>query len=46
MRYAVILRFENQVHWARQYLVWEGLIDSTRRGIWTLTPLGAKTHLN
>ena len=40
-----VLRFENQVHWARQYLVWEGLIDSTRRGIWTLTPLGAKSHL-
>ena len=20
-------RFYNQVHWARQYLVWEGLID-------------------
>lgn len=40
-----ILRFENQVHWARQYLVWEGLIDSSRRGIWTLTPVGAKSHL-
>ena len=40
-----ILRFENQVHWARQYLVWEGLIDSSRRGIWTLTPAGAKSHL-
>src|ERR1039457_4898487 len=40
-----ILRFENQVHWARQYLVWEGLIDSSRRGIWTLTPEGAKSHL-
>ena len=33
------------MHWARQYLVWEGLIDSSRRGIWTLTPEGAKTHL-
>ena len=40
-----ILRFENQVHWARQYLVWEGLIDSSRRGIWTLTPTGMKCHL-
>ena len=40
-----ILRFENQVHWARQYLVWEGLIDSSRRGIWTLTSAGAKSHL-
>jgi restriction system protein len=41
-----ILRFENQVHWARQYLVWEGLIDSSRRGVWTLTPEGSKTHLD
>jgi restriction system protein len=38
-------RFYNQVHWARQYLVWEGLIDSTRRGVWTLTPRGQTTHL-
>jgi len=41
-----INRFENQVHWARQYLAWEGLIDSSRRGIWTLTPVGSKTHLS
>jgi restriction system protein len=40
-----ILRFENQVHWARQYLVWEGMIDNSRRGIWTLTPVGARSHL-
>ncbi len=43
-----ILHFENQVHWARQYLVWEGLIDNSRRGgrgVWTLTTVGAKTHL-
>nr|MBP8019693.1 winged helix-turn-helix domain-containing protein [Hylemonella sp.] len=33
-------RFYNQVHWARQYLVWEGLIDSGKRGVWTLTPKG------
>lgn len=40
-----ILRFENQVHWARQYLVWEGLLDSSRRGVWTLSQSGAKAHL-
>ena len=40
-----ILHFENQVHWARQYLVWDGLLDSSRRGIWTLTPAGVKSHL-
>jgi restriction system protein len=39
-------RFHNQVPWARQYLVWEGLLDPTRRGVWTLTPKGAATHLS
>lgn len=38
-------RFYNQVHWARQYLVWAGLIDSGRRGVWTLTPTGRQTSL-
>ena len=39
-------RFYNQVHWARQYLVWEGLIDSGKRGVWTLTPKGRDTQLD
>jgi len=39
------VRFQNQVQWARQYLVWAGLIDGSRRGIWTLTPDGVKAHL-
>lgn len=39
-------RFTNQVHWARQYLVWEGLLDDRKHGQWTLTPLGWKTHLD
>jgi restriction system protein len=38
-------RFYNQVHWARQYLVWAGLIDSSKRGVWSLTPKGQATHL-
>lgn len=38
-------RFLNQVCFARQYLVWEGLIDGSKHGIWSLTPLGTKTHL-
>lgn len=38
-------RFHNQVQWARQYLVWEGLLDDSRRGVWTLSQLGWKTHL-
>ena len=33
-------RIRNQVHWARQYLVWAGYLDSSRRGIWSLTELG------
>lgn len=39
-------RFHNQVCWARQYLVWEGLIDSGKRGVWTLTPKGRDTQLD
>ena len=39
-------RFYNQVHWARQYLVWEGLIDSGKRGVWTLTPKGLAARLD
>src|SRR5216110_2188888 len=30
-------RFENQVHWARFYLAKAGYIDSSQRGVWTLT---------
>lgn len=39
-------RFHNQVQWARQYLVWEGLIDSSRHGVWTLTISGSRTRLS
>jgi restriction system protein len=33
-------RFENQVHWARFYLARTGYIDSSQRGVWTLTDKG------
>jgi restriction system protein len=33
-------RFENQVHWARFYLAKAGYIDSSQRGVWTLTDRG------
>jgi restriction system protein len=33
-------RFANQVAWARFYLAKAGLIDTSRRGVWTLTELG------
>lgn len=39
------LRFPNQVAWARQYLVWEGLLSSPKHGIWMLTEEGRKTNL-
>ncbi len=38
-------RFHNQVCWARQYLVWEGLLSSEKRGVWQLTPKGRDTKL-
>lgn len=38
-------RFHNQVCWARQYLVWEGLLGSAKRGVWTLTEKGKRTTL-
>jgi restriction system protein len=39
-------RFENQVAWARQYLIWEGLLDSSVRGTWKLTDAGKNTFLD
>lgn len=38
-------RFHNQVAWARQYLVWEKLLDSSKYGTWKLTEKGKKTSL-
>ena len=38
-------RFRNQVAWARFYLVREGLLDSSKRGVWSLTERGRSTSL-
>ena len=38
-------KFHNQVAWARQYLVWESLLDSSKYGTWKLTDKGKKTNL-
>lgn len=38
-------RFRNQVAWARFYLVREGLVDSSKRGVWSLTTRGLETRL-
>lgn len=40
------LRFRNQVAWARFYLVREGLLDSSKRGVWSLTERGRSTSLS
>ncbi|MCL2753132.1 MAG: restriction endonuclease [Defluviitaleaceae bacterium] len=40
------LRFDNQVHWARQYLTWEGLVENSKRGVWTLTDEGWKRNID
>ena len=34
------VRFDNQVNWARFYLVRAGYIDASVRGVWTLTEAG------
>lgn len=39
-------KFHNQVAWAGQYLAWEGLLDASRHGTWTLTEKGGNAHLD
>lgn len=39
-------KYENQISWARFYLVKAGLIDGTVRGRWALTTEGRETHLD
>lgn len=41
-----IPKFYNQVAWARQYLVWEGLLEDSVRGVWTLTDAGRQKRLS
>jgi len=38
-------RFKNQVAWARFYLFREGLLDKSKRGVWSLTEKGRATSL-
>lgn len=38
-------RFKNQVAWARFYLKREGFLESSKRGIWSLTEKGTKMRL-
>jgi restriction system protein len=39
-------RYRNQVAWARFYLVRAGLLDSSKRGVWSLTERGRGTSLS
>jgi len=38
-------KVKNQVHWARQYLVWANYLDSSNRGVWGLTDKGMSVNL-
>jgi len=38
-------RLRNQIAWARFYLTKEGLLDSSKRGVWSLTERGRTTSL-
>jgi len=40
-----LLRFNNQVYWAKQYLTWEKLVETSKHGIWSLTKEGLKSSL-
>ena len=39
-------RFQNQIQWARLYLVQEGLLTNSKRGVWGLTDAGRHAHLS
>jgi restriction system protein len=39
-------RIKNQIHWARMVLVKIGFIDSSQRGVWSLTEKGLRTDLS
>ena len=38
--------FANDVAWARQYLVWDGYLDGSNRGIWSLTEKGRTAEIS
>lgn len=40
-----VSRVRNQIAWARMYLVKTGFLDSSNRGVWSLTEKGFKSHL-
>jgi restriction system protein len=40
------LKFHNRVAWTRNYLAREGLLDSSKRGVWVLTEKGRTASYN
>lgn len=40
-----VSRFHNDLHWARYYLAREGYLDSSKRGVWSLTEKGIKSNI-
>ena len=38
-------KFVNDIAWARNYLAYEGIIDKSERGIWSLTEKGRKCEM-
>ena len=38
-------KFDNDVAWARQYLVYGGCIDDSKRGVWSLTERGKSIEM-
>lgn len=40
-----VLKFQNQLAWARQYLIWEELLAASKHGVWTLSNKGWNTSL-
>jgi restriction system protein len=41
-----VLKFQNQLAWARQYLFWEELLASSKHGVWTLSNKGWEAHVS
>ncbi len=40
-----VSRFYNDLHWVRYYLAKEGYLDSSKRGVWSLTEKGIKSNI-
>jgi restriction system protein len=41
-----VSRFFNDLHWARYYLAKEGYLDSSTRGVWSLTEKGIRSNIS